>query len=75
MNIDEALEVLDERVDDPEIASEITKLLGLFEIQYQKVERERKSREIGTAEGWKQARAELNKLAKREFKGVKVFTK
>jgi hypothetical protein len=69
MKLDEAIEILDERVDDPEIASEITKLLGLFRIKA-------KGQKKGRAEyllGWEDAERALNDIAAKEYKGVKKF--
>ncbi len=71
-----------EVVDDKEFASEVTKLLGLMRIASTRIARGRGSAanpraEIEEAyqEGWADAERAFNKIAVKEFKGVKGFRK
>ena len=71
-----------EAVEDKEIASEVTKLLGLFRIASQRVAKRGGSAANPRAEieeeyqlGWADAERAFNKIAAKEFKGVKPFRK
>ena len=71
-----------EALDEKELASEVTKLLGLFRIASQKIARGRGSAANPRAEieeeyqlGWADAERAFNKIAAKEIKGVKPFKK
>lgn len=69
---------LKEALDDKEVASEVTKLLGLFRIESKRVGTKKASNETGTVEyklGWADAEKFFNILAAKEVKGVKPFRK
>lgn len=59
---------LNEELDEKELASDITKLLGLFRI---KAKLQRGSEAY--LDGWNDAEKAFNKIAAKEFKGVKKF--
>jgi hypothetical protein len=67
------LEKLDETVDDKEIASEMTKVLGLFRIRSQKIQKDRLHLGDDYLDGWLDAERALNTLIAKEYKGVKPF--
>ena len=67
---------LNEELDEKEVASEVTKLLGLMRIESQKAAKKKSSGERGTIEyklGWLDAEKFFNQLAVKEIKGVKKF--
>jgi adenine-specific DNA methylase len=69
---------LKEALEDKELASEVTKLLGLFRIESQRVGKKKVSGQTGTLEyklGWADAERFFNQLAAKEVKGVKPFRK